>query len=76
VTWVPRGDSQSICFFENLRLVLLGIDLDLEEVRGRSRARRDDLDGLAGRELTVHAGGRMPMPCWPRFMRSRWNFEP
>src|ERR1700758_5525135 len=40
------------------RLVLLGLDLHLEEMRGCSGARAgDDLHRLAGRQLTVHAGG-------------------
>src|SRR4029450_810610 len=48
-----------LLLLENQRLVLLGVDLDFEEMRGRPRAgARDDLDGLAGRELAVHAGGR------------------
>src|SRR5262249_23684127 len=39
--------------------VLLGVDLNFEVVGGRPRAgARDDLDGLAGRELPVHAGCR------------------
>ena len=48
-----------LLLLENQRLVLLGVDLDFEEVGGRPRAgARDDLDRLAGRELAVHAGGR------------------
>src|SRR5207253_8489159 len=48
-----------LLLLENERLVLLGVDLDLEEVGRRPRARaRDDLDGLAGGELPVHAGRR------------------
>jgi hypothetical protein len=43
---------------ENPRLVLLGVDRDLEVVRRRARAgARDDLHGLARGELGVHAGG-------------------
>src|SRR5882724_2073203 len=46
-----------LLLLQNQRLVLLGVDLDLEEMGGRSGAgARDDLDGLAGRELSVHAG--------------------
>jgi hypothetical protein len=46
---------------EDPRLVLLGVDRDLEEVRGRPRpGARDDLHRLAGRQLGVHAGRRDP----------------
>jgi hypothetical protein len=42
---------------EDPRLVLLGVDRDLEVVRRRPGAgARDDLHRLAGRELRVHAG--------------------
>src|SRR5262249_22635749 len=48
-----------LLLLEDQGLVLLGVHLDLEEVRGRFCARaRDDLHGLARRELAVHAGGR------------------
>src|SRR5262249_60736733 len=48
-----------LLLLEDQRLVLLGVDLDLEEVGRRPGAgARDDLHGLAGRELAVHAGGR------------------
>jgi hypothetical protein len=42
---------------EDPRLVLLGVDLDFEVVRGGPRpGARGDLHRLAGRELGVHAG--------------------
>jgi hypothetical protein len=44
---------------EDARLVLLGVDLHLEVVRGGPRpGARDDLHRLAGGQLRVHAGGR------------------
>src|SRR5262249_42181299 len=54
-----RGLPGDLLLLEDPRLVLLGVDLDLEEVRGRSpTGARDDLHGLARRELAVHAGRR------------------
>src|SRR2546426_337807 len=48
-----------LLLLQNPRLVLLGVDLHFEVVRGRPRTGAgDDLDGLAGRELPVHAGRR------------------
>src|SRR2546427_1375131 len=53
------GLPRDLLLLQNLRLVLLGIDLDLEVMGGRSRTGAgDDLDGLAGRELSIHAGRR------------------
>src|SRR3989475_11805603 len=53
------GLPGDLLLLQNLRLVLLGIDLDLEVMGGRSRTGAgDDLDGLAGRELSIHAGRR------------------
>src|SRR5256886_7160654 len=53
------GLPGDLLLLQNLRLVLLGIDLDLEVMGGRSRTGAgDDLDRLAGRELSIHAGRR------------------
>src|SRR4029434_8563755 len=47
-----------LLLFENARLVLLGVDLDFEIVRRRSRARaRGNLQRLAPFQLRVHASG-------------------
>src|SRR2546426_1096801 len=76
-----------LLLLENLRLVLLGIDLDFEVVGGRPRTRAgDDLHGLAGRELSIHAGRRdthallasahaQPMELGPiqELREYRWN---
>jgi hypothetical protein len=54
----PRVLPVDLLVLEDPRLVLLGVDLDLEVVRARPRARaRRDLYRLAGRELRVHPGG-------------------
>src|SRR5262249_36455397 len=48
-----------LLLLEDAWLVLLGVDLHLEVVRGRAcTGARDDLHRLAGSELTVHAGRR------------------
>src|SRR2546428_10702163 len=48
-----------LLLLEDARLVLLRIDLDFEVVGGGARAGAGgDLDGLAGRELAMHAGRR------------------
>src|SRR5256712_5796672 len=56
----PAGELPGdLLLLQNPRLVLLGRDLDFEVVRGRPRTGAgDDGDGLAGRELPVHAGRR------------------
>src|SRR5262249_8343701 len=55
----PRRLPGDLFLLEDARLVLLGVDLHLEVVRGRAGAgARDDLHRLAGGELAVHAGRR------------------
>jgi len=64
-TWV-RGESQQSAPLQNQRLVLLGIDLDFEVVRGRTRAGAGgDLDGLPGRELSIMPAAEMGFPAVP-----------
>src|SRR6267378_1552983 len=84
----PAGELPgNLLLLQNQRLVLLGIDLDFEVVRGRPRAGAGgDLDGLAGRELAIHAGRRdadallspahaQPMELGPiqQLGEDRWN---
>ena len=75
---MPRWLSQSIFLFSKIRgsffLVSIG---DFEVVGGRSRAVREVIcTGLPVVSWAYMPAAEMPMPCWPRLMRSRWNFEP
>src|SRR2546426_1062814 len=58
-----RGLPGDLLVLQNQRLVLLGVDLDLEVLSGRPRTGAGgDLHGLAGGELPVHARRRDAHP--------------
>ena len=63
---------------DDLRLVPLGVDLNFE-VMGRLSWRRSCemiFTGLPVVSTPYMPAALMPMPCWPRLIRRRWNFEP
>ena len=62
---------------EDPRLVLLGVDLHFEVCAGvRAPVREMICTGLPVVSCAYMPAAEMPMPCWPRLMRSRWNFDP
>ena len=57
---------------ENLGVVLLGVDLNLEVVCGlRGLVREMTFTGLPVVSTPYMPAALMPMPCWPRLIRSR-----
>ena len=66
-----------LLLLQDAGLVLLGVDLHFEVVGGAfSPVREMIFTGLPVVSWPYMPAAEMPMPCWPRLMRKRWNLEP
>src|SRR4029453_16904705 len=78
VTWVPRVESHSICFFSRISgsFFLVSIWTSKKCAGVRALVREMIWTGLPVVSWPYMPAAEMPMPCWPRLIRSRWNLEP
>src|SRR5881296_3802230 len=77
-TWVPRGASHSICFFSRISgsFFLVSIWTSKKCAGDLALVREVIWTGLPVVSWPYMPAAEMPMPCWPRLMRSRWNLDP